>query len=304
VQTALNNHSMAVFDQLGFPFTQNASALIGQAPRSAITAQLTHSSEQLDGGTKIQVGAGRDPWQSESLAQPYNSVGDPNDQVPADYFALQTQNKSGSERFAGINANPGWFFGVYADSFISPDATNDDSSFAAPWLRFARQGWSSGGAIELGQGKLRMGVFEGSASWNHFQPTSEHRGNGAMMEYSFPAAGYGYSLSIQSGFVSERDTFLGTELGKALGQLENSETFFAGINGHLQIKDNWQGLFALYSGTTDSGLTSASEVNLSNSLFNINDSILSKSWSLGLSGHSLLQANDQLSIYQIGRAHV
>jgi hypothetical protein len=133
-----------------------------------------------------------------------------------------------------------------------------------------------------------MGVFEGAASWNRYQPISENRGNGAMMEYSLPSK-TGFGLSIQSGFLNERDSFLGTELGSALGQLENSETLFAGINGHLQIRDNWQGLFALYSGTTDSRISS--------SLFNLNDSISSNSWSLGLSGHSLWQHNDQLSIY-------
>ena len=304
LQTSLNNHSMAVFDELGFPFIQSASALIGNATNPSTSQspapKQRHSAQQLAEGTRIQTGASIDPWQRDSLSSnfAFNSIGlnsfvptpnsSPSDQLQPDYFALQTQNNNGSERFAGINANPGWFFGIYADSFVSPATTNDDSSFSAPWLRFARNGWSSGGAIALGEGKLRMGVFEGTASWNRYQPISENRGNGAMMEYSLPSK-TGFGLSIQSGFLNERDSFLGTELGSALGQLENSETLFAGINGHLQIRDNWQGLFALYSGTTDSRISS--------SLFNLNDSISSNSWSLGLSGHSLWQHNDQLSIY-------
>ena len=296
LQTALSSHSMAVFDELGFPFIQSASALIGNiggnAHSSSTASKLSHSIQELEGGTKMQVGTTVHSWQRDSDLK-NRHTDNPADQVQPDYFALQTHNNNGGERFAGINANPGWFFGVYADSFVSPAATNDDSSFAAPWLRFARNGWSSGGAVELGDGKLRMGVFEGSANWNRFQPISEHRSNGAMMEYSLQ----NYGLSIQSGFVSEQDTFLGTELGSALGQLENSETFFAGINGHLQIRDNWQGLFALYSGTTDTGLTHHSESGLNNSLLNLGDSITSSSWSLGLSGHSLWKHNDQLSIY-------
>ena len=292
LQASLNNHSMAVFDELGFPFMQSARALIGSATdpsaRLSATPKLHHSTQQLEGGTRIRAGASYTSTSYESKS--FNTAYSPltNDQIQPDYFALQTQNNNGSERFAGINANPGWFFGIYADSFVSPATTNDDSSFAAPWLRFARNGWSSGGAIALGEGKLRMGVFEGAASWNRYQPISENRGNGAMMEYSLPSK-TGFGLSIQSGFLNERDSFLGTELGSALGQLENSETLFAGINGHLQIRDNWQGLFALYSGTTDSRISS--------SLFNLNDSISSNSWSLGLSGHSLWQHNDQLSIY-------
>jgi subtilisin family serine protease len=289
LQSGLSRHNMAVFDELGFPFIQSASALIGNSPTLSKASTLSHRTEQLEAGTRIQVGAAIDHWQRDNSGF-YSD--NPSDQIQPDYFALQAHNSDGSERFAGINANPGWFFGVYADSFVSPATTNDDSSFAAPWLRFARNGWSSGGAIALGDGKLRMGVFEGTASWNRFQPVSEHRGNGAIMEFSLPTKTF-FGLNIQSGFVNERDTFLGTELGSALGQLENSETYFAGINGHLQIRDNWQGLFALYSGTTDSGL----EQGLDDNLLDIGDSITSSSWSLGLSGHSLWQHNDQLSIY-------
>lgn len=290
LQSALGNHSMAVFDELGFPFMQSASVLIGNSTGSSKAPALRHRTEQLEGGSRIQLGATIDHWQHNS---PGFYSGNPGEQIPPDYFALQAQNSSGGERFAGINANPGWFFGIYADSFISPAATNDDSSFAAPWLRFARNGWSSGGAIPLGDGKLRMGVFEGSASWNRFQPVSEHRGNGAMMEYSLTVNNQALGLSIQSGFVNERDTFLGTELGRALGQLENSETYFAGINGHLQIRENWQGLFALYSGTTDSGLEQGTD----SGLLDLDNSIASSSWSLGLSGQSVWQQNDQLSVY-------
>ena len=291
LQSALGDHNMTVFDELGFPFIQSASALIGSSPTTSKASALRHSSEQLEDGRKIQVGAAINHWQDNSSPGFYTD--NPSEQIQPDYFALQTQNSHGGERFAGINANPGWFFGVYADSFVTPGTTNDDSSFAAPWLRFARNGWSSGGAIALGEGKLRLGVFEGSASWNRYQPVSEHRGNGAIMEYSLTINDQALGLSIQSGFVNERDTFLGTEIGSALGQLENSETYFAGINGHLQIRENWQGLFALYSGTTDSGL----EQGTNSGLLNFDSSIASNSWSLGLSGHSLWQPNDQLSIY-------
>ena len=291
LQSALSDHNMAVFDELGFPFFQSASALISDSPTSSKASTLRHRTEQLEGGRRIQVGAAIDHWQRNNSSGFYTD--NPSDQMRPDYFALQAQNSQGGERFAGINANPGWFFGVYADSFVTPATTNDDSSFAAPWLRFARNGWSSGGAIALGDGKLRLGVFEGSASWNRFQPVSEHRGNGAMMEYSLTIDDQALGLSIQSGFVNERDTFLGTELGSALGQLENSETYFAGINGHLQIRENWQGLFAIYSGTTDSGLGQGTN----DGLLNLDNSIVSSSWSLGLTGHSVWQHNDQLSIY-------
>lgn len=277
LQTQLADHTLVVFDQQGFPFLQSADRLVSSAPLLSPTSNLSHSSGQLDNGSKVRLGKS---YQSASYANPA-------DPIQPDYFALQSRDGRGIERFAGLNANPGWFFGLYADSFVSPATTDNDSSFAAPWLRFARNGWSSGGALALGDGKLRMGVFEGSASWNRFQPVSEHRGNGAMLEYLLPTRQF--SLSIQSGFVNESDTFLGSEFGSALGQLDKSETFFAGINGQLQIRKNWQGLFALYSGTTDSGLNSG--------LLELDNAIASSAWSLGLSGHSIWQRNDRFTVY-------
>ena len=278
LQAQLADQTLVVFDEQGFPFLQTADRLITSAPLQSPASRLNHSTGQLENGSKVQLGTGY-------VTAGYST--NPADPIQPDYFALQSRDSRGIERFAGLNANPGWFFGLYADSFVSPATTDNDSSFAAPWLRFARNGWSSGGALALGDGKFRMGVFEGSASWNRFQPVSEHRGNGAMLEYQLPTRQL--SLSIQSGFVNESDTFLGTEFGSALGQMEKSETFFAGINGHLQIRENWQGLFALYSGTTDSGLNSG--------LLELDNAIASSAWSLGLSGHSIWQRNDRFTVY-------
>lgn len=94
---------------------------------------------------------------------------------------------------------------------LSPSATDDDSSFAAPWLRFARRGWSSGGAIAIGsQNKLRMGLFNGRASWDRYQPQEKLQGHGAMLEYSLGYPGSNlHSLSVQTGFVREQNSFLG-----------------------------------------------------------------------------------------------
>ena len=116
-----------------------------------------------------------DPWQ-----QNYPVIDNPNNQIQADYFALHFQDEQGAERFAGFNAS-GWF-GLYADAGLNPAATEDDSSFAAPWLRYARQGWSSGGALNLGAGnnKLRVALFDGSASWNQWQHSS---GSTAMVPF-------------------------------------------------------------------------------------------------------------------------
>ena len=283
----LSGNHVALFDDLGFPFYQSATALVNSTATSALASgpALRHGSQQSINGTKISFGSAPDLWQQDAR---FN--GNPNDRVQADYIALQFEDTQGVERFAGINANAGWFFGVYANSMVSPSSTDDDSSFAAPWLRFARQGWSSGGAIPLqgNRAKLRIGLFNGTGSWNKYQPVSEHQGNGAMVEYAFATSRS--SLSIQTGLVREEETFLGTEIGSALGSIEQSKTLFTGINGHLQLSAQWQGVVAFYSGTTDSGLTNMGQLQLP-------DQITSSSWAMGFKSHSLWRDNDQLSLY-------
>lgn len=281
---SLGQFTIAVFDELGFPFYKSAASLVNALPNSSIPTSLKHQTGTLNNGGKLQLGMATDPWQ-----QNYPVIGNPNDQIQADYFALHFQDEQGAERFAGFNANPGWFFGLYADAGLNPAATEDDSSFAAPWLRYARQGWSSGGALNLGadNNKLRVALFDGSASWNQWQHNSDQHSNGAILEYSLLAGGNG--ISIQTGFVQEQDSFLGTSIGPALGSSERGDTFFAGLNGYLQFNPSWQGMMALYTGKTDAALNSQ--------LVSIDRPITSGAWALGLKGRALLHPSDQLDLY-------
>lgn len=281
---SLGQFTIAVFDELGFPFYKSAASLVNALPNSSIPTSLKHQTEILSNGSKLQLGVAPNPWQHN-----YPVIGNPNDQIQADYFALHFQDEQGAERFAGFNANPGWFFGLYADAGLNPAATEDDSSFAAPWLRYARQGWSSGGALNLGAGnnKLRVALFDGSASWNQWQPNSDQHSNGAILEYSLLAGGNG--LSIQTGFIQEQDSFLGINIGPALSSAERGDTYFAGLNGYLQLNPSWQGMMALYAGKTDAALNSQ--------LVSIDRPITSGAWALGLKGRALLHPSDQLDLY-------
>jgi subtilisin family serine protease len=292
--SALQGHNMALFDQQGFPFLQDASQLVQQSqPRSA-ASRLQHHEQQLSSGARLQLG------KSSSLMNNQGS------RLQPDYLALQFDSSPGTSvndqnnigRFMGINANPGWFFGVYADAFVTPDINSDDSSFAAPWLSFARNGWSSGGAMELGRGKLRIGMFEGSQFKNSAADDlsngpSEHSSNGSLLEYALwsPA----FSINFQRGFISEDDSLLGASLGQNLGQLKNSDTEFFGLNGHVQFNSKWQGIFAIYQGITQSGLAENGLVENSG-LFNLDKAINSNSWSLGLNSSPDWQTDDRLSI--------
>ena len=292
--SALQGHTMTLFDQQGFPFLSDASQLVQQSPPLSAVSRLQHHEQHLSNGARLQLG------KSSSL------MTNPGSGLQSDYLALQFGSRPNAyaddqntiDRFMGINANPGWFFGVYADAFVTPNQSRDDSSFAAPWLSFARNGWSSGGAMDLGLGKLRIGMFEGSQFKNSATDDlltghSEHHSNGSLLEYALwsPA----FSLNFQRGFISEDDSFLGASFGQNLGQLKNSGTEFFGLNGHVQLNSNWQGIFAVYLGTTESSLGANGLVENSAS-FNVDNSVNSNSWSLGLNSSPDWQTDDRLSI--------
>jgi len=292
--SALQGHNMALFDQQGFPFLRNASQLVQQSQAVSTASRLQHHEQQLSSGARLQLG------KSSSLMD-YPGSG-----LQSDYLALQfgsrpsaySDNQKTIDRFMGINANPGWFFGVYADATVTPDHNSDDSSFAAPWLSFARNGWSSGGAMDVGVGKLRIGMFEGSqfkrsAIDDHFTGPRENNSHGSLLEYALWSPDF--SLNFQRGFISEDDSLLGASLGQNLGQLKNSGTEFFGLNGHVQFNSNWQGIFAVYLGTTQSGLVESGLAERGG-LFNIDKSVNSNSWSLGLNSSPDWQTDDRLSI--------
>ena len=287
--SALQGHNMALFDQQGFPFYRDASQLVQQAQSSSATSRLQHQERQLSSGARLQLGKSNSLIDNQGL------------QLQPDYLALQfgsspstrANHQNAIGRFIGINANPGWFFGVYADALVTPDQNSDDSNFSAPWLSFARNGWSSGGAMELGLGKLRIGMFEGSqfksfAADDLSTGPSEHNSHGSLLEYALWSPTL--SINLQRGFISEDDSLLGATLGQSLGQVKNSGTEFFGLNGHVQLNSKWQGIFAVYRGTTESGLTEGE------GLFNLDKSINSNSWSLGLNSSPDWQTDDRLSI--------
>lgn len=290
---ALKGHNMALFDQQGFPFYRDASLLINQTQSPSAVSRLQHREQQLSNGARLQLG---------NSINSVNSQGLP---LQADYLALQfgstseqyTNSKQSLNRFIGINANPGWFFGVYADGSVAPDHNSDDSSFAAPWLNFARNGWSSGGTVELGLGKLRIGMFEGSMFDNsgfdgpavsgQLSPDHELKSHGSLLEYSLWSPSL--SINFQRGYISEDDSLLGATLGQNLGQLKNSATEFFGLNGHVQLNRNWQGVFAVYLGTTENGLEETG-------LLSLDKSLNSNAWTLGLNSSPNWQPDDRLSI--------
>ena len=83
---------------------------------------------------------------------------------------------------------------------------------------------------------------------------------------------------------------LGATLGQNLGQLKDSATEFFGLNGHIQLNRTWQGVFAVYLGTTESGLEETT------GLLNLDRSLNSNAWTLGLNSSPNWQTDDRLSI--------
>ncbi|WIO73881.1 S8 family peptidase [Porticoccaceae bacterium LTM1] len=280
---SLAAQNLTVFDSMGFPFQIAASSLIARPQWVPETSNLSHQQLTSDSGWQIRSGRDIDNGYRDRNFHPDMK------QLPSrDYFAMQfTDPNTGRETFTGARANPGWFFGVYANTNLQPASTTRDDAFAAPWLQFARQGWSSGGALASGKQKLRFGVFRGEASWDQFSHDNTVEGHGALIEWAHQWRDSG--ISIQGGALSEQQSFLGLQTQGALGQNGSSNTWFSGLNAYWQMGTQWQGVLALYGGVTNP--------QIQNGLLSVNDELFSSSFAMGVSSRSMWQQGDQLGFY-------
>ncbi len=288
ISNALRGRSIAVFDEMDFPFYLPASALLHKNIDSLPTSTLHHGAINYADGLTVQAGISMDTNYLDARFHPRLAS---NQQ--RDYVAMHFRDEvTGRESFSGWSANPGWFFGLYGEQALLPASTSDDSAFAAPWLRFARNGWSSGGGMQTGNGKLRFGFFRGKAGWDNYQPRTDNSAQGALMEYAQNFTGG--DISIQAGMVREDSSFLGISPSGAIGAASQVGTWFAGLNTHMRLGTNWHGLLAMYGGITKPDLSTAvSEA----SLLNIDDNLFSSSFAVGLNGRSLWQQNDSLGLF-------
>lgn len=281
--TALGSRSIAVFDEMGFPFYLPARSLLHNHSNTLPASQLHHGSIDYADGTTINAGMSFDTGYFDARFHPQLA-----DHFSQDYLAMHYRDQAtGRESFVGWNSNPGWFFGLYGEHALQPAGTENDSAFAAPWLRFARNGWSSGGGLPVGNGKLRFGFFRGSAGRDTNQPVTDTGAQGTMMEYARKFARGGFSL--QTGLVREDNSFLGISPTGALGAVANVDTWFVGINSHLRLAGKWHGLVAAYSGMTNPMLDTR--------LLKVTDTVLSTAFALGVNGRSLWQKGDSLGLF-------
>ena len=181
---------------------------------------------------------------------------------------------------AGYMADPSLGFGLMAEGTLNDGESRSKGAFLSPYLGLVSDGMSFAAQSKFGDFTVRAASFTGNA-----EDEDDQSGYGAATELAYTPF-RGGSLALQAGFVSEEDTFLGSESGGAFA-LGQSDTTYAGVSGSLSIMPKTELVGSYFLGMSN---VDAAPGSLFTSLGNIQ----SDAFSLGLIQHDTAVQDDRL----------
>ncbi len=181
----------------------------------------------------------------------------------------------------GYMEDPSLGFGQMASGHAVAGETQASGAFMTPYLGFASDGTSVASSTQIGKLTVRAGSFTG-----HAEDQRDHGAFGALTEVSYAPTARS-SIGVQTGFVREENTFLGSETSAAF-KTDATDTVYVGFNGHVDLTDSLS-----LVGSYTRGLSSASGAQ--GSLLTDLSGVQSDAFSLGL-----MQANAALQGDRLG----
>lgn len=183
----------------------------------------------------------------------------------------------------GYRDDPSVGLGLVADGVVTTGESRSSGAFLSPYLGFASDGVSMMTETEIGAGvTVRAASFSGQA-----EDETDQRASGAATELAYtPFAGS--RLSVQTGFVSEEDSFLGSTSGGAAA-LGRTDTTYAGFSASVTVapKTELVGSYFLGSSTVQT---------VPGSLVRSVDGVTSDAFSLGLIRHDAAMTGDRFGL--------
>lgn len=291
LQAALVGRKLAVFDR------QNATFLVDLGDFARTADSRFNLDEALRrfrsrfGAQTITLGDGASlSYTMVDLGQHDGIRQDPslNDRGTAMEMAY-TQTLGDMQWKAQYNINPSAMFGIHQSEGMDANAILSRDAFAAPYLSFARQGYSMGTQMPLGEAfSLNVGSFMGYPLADELrQPEDRAESYGHVAELGYRTG----SLKVftQAGLLTEKQTFLGSRTEGAFDLDSGTQTSFAGVNGLYRLTPRWNLVGSYYRGI------SAPQVN-SRSLFDDISEVQTESFSVGMLGYGVLREGDTLGL--------
>lgn len=293
LRAALVGQKLAVFDQQKATFLVDLADFTHTADsRFDLDAALNRFRSRFDSQT-LSLGNGREVhYTLVEIGSYRKGMQDPalGDKSGSYAELSYAQDLGGGLQFnAAYNVNPSNLYGIYQTGIADVNATLSRDAFSAPYLSFAKQGYSAGTAMKLGGNfTVRMGGFQGHSEADELRAEDDRAETfGQMLELAYAKGAW--KLFTQVGMLTEKSTFLGSRSEGAFDLSGGTHTSFAGFNGVYQLSGTWNLVGSYYRGISSPKIDSRS-------LFSDVSEVGTESFSLGVLGNDVLREGDQMGL--------
>ena len=227
------NKNFIVLDELGAPFNRNLiSTSVSALPSlEEITYRNTNPSlriqeinRQVSDDTFLTLGLNSLNYGEYKFAPSLWA----RDEEKVNYFAFKKYLSNKSFYFLGQGVNPSLFLGFNQERKLLSQFFGREEN-ASPFLNFAKKGSFLGAGKSLSRRSSISGAyFSGRHPDLVYFPNHDQKSSGLVVEYQ--ALLENQEVSFQSGVLSETSAMLGSSFRGAYGRLDDTLTYFSGIN--------------------------------------------------------------------------
>lgn len=182
----------------------------------------------------------------------------------------------------GYMDDPALGFGLSGDGAVDINQSRADGAFLSPYLGLSENSMSFATEAKFNGLTFRAGSFYGTAEDN-----KEASSYGAVTEVAFSPSAHS-RIGVQTGFVSESQTFLGSESEGAF-DMGRTTTSYGGFSGSLNLTDKTEVVGSYFFGM--------SQIDpVAGSLVTGFDTVSSDAFTLGVIQHDLAVSGDRAGL--------
>jgi len=273
---AINTKELVVFDELGAPFYRPLSSTFSKnlpslawlsSIQSSASKRISEIDTTLNGSASLTLGLATNNYGEHDYSL---SLWARNDKKLR-YLGIHGRLSKSVNYFMGNGIDASLYLGVQnkdLDSQIERSLWN-----SSPFLKLAAKGSFVGTEFNVNSiDSFSAVAFQGKNPEGEYLLLKQPDKSGLLIEYkrSFPKT----QFSLQTGILQEPKGFLGSSVSGAYGDIDESDTFFSGLQ-ILSEFNNFYTTGSLFYGKTD---TNFKEQGLISNL----DTFKSSSFSLGI----------------------
>lgn len=291
LQAALVGQKLAVFDQQNATFVVDIGDFTRTADSRFNMDEALRRFRSRFGEQTIQLGDGASlSYAMVNLGRHDSTINDP---ALGDHNATMemaySQTVGDMRMNMQYNINPSAMFGIHQSKMADSNAMLSRDAFAAPYLSFAKQGYSMGSHIPLNDAfTLNVASFKGYGFEDELRrPEDRAESYGHMAELGYTKGDF--KLFSQMGMLTEEQSFLGSRSEGAFDLDSGTQTSFAGVNAVYHMTDRWSLVGSYYTGVSSPQLDGTS-------LFEDVSDVQTQSFSVGMMGEGVFYEGDTFGL--------